>query len=130
VIKNIISQDYEAKNIIDGEQSDTVVSLKPQARAGVSHSTDWSTVAVDIDVTENEALDGVGDKSRYVAIGAELNAFDWAQIRLGYRADTVNSDRNVVSAGIGISPFGVHLDLAVAGNGDEVGAALQLGFRF
>jgi len=134
VIKNIISQDYDAMNTdpLTGIETPTgtVVSLNPQARAGVSHSTDWSTVALDIDLTENDALDGVGDKSRYVAIGAELNALDWAQIRLGYRADTVNSDRSVVSAGIGFSPLGMHFDLAVAGNADEIGAALQFGFRF
>ncbi len=134
VIKNMISQDYAAMNTDPntGQQFETgrVVSLKPQARVGVSHSTDWSTLALDVDLTKNEALGVVGDKSQYIALGLELNALDWAQIRLGYRVDQVNSDRSVASVGIGVSPFGVHLDLAVAGNANEIGASMQLGFRF
>jgi hypothetical protein len=134
VIKNIIAQDYKAMNTDPdtGEQVATgrIVSLKPQARIGVSHTSGWSTLAVDVDLTENEALGIIGDKSQYVALGLEMNALDWAQIRLGYRADMVNSERNVASVGIGISPFGVHFDLAVAGNANEVGASMQLGFRF
>ena len=134
VIKNMIAQDYFAVNTDPNTRerfaTGRVVSLKPQARVGVSHSTDWSTLALDVDLTENESLGVIGDKSQYVALGLELNALDWAQIRLGYRADMVNSERNVASVGVGISPFGVHLDLAVAGNANEVGASFQLGFRF
>ncbi len=133
VIKNIISQDYDAMNINDqGDEvpTGTVVSLKPQARAGVSHTNGWSTVALDVDLTENEALGEIGNNSRYIALGVELNALDWAQLRFGYRADTVNSERNVMSAGFGVSPFGIHIDLGVAGNQNEVGASFQLGFRF
>ena len=56
--------------------------------------------------------------------------FGWGQLRAGYRANLSNSDRSVTSAGIGFSPFGVHVDLAVAGNDNEVGIAAQVGFRF
>jgi hypothetical protein len=31
---------------------------------------------------------------------------------------------------LGFSPFGVHADLAVAGNTTEIGAAFQFGFEF
>ena len=134
VIKNIIAQDYDAMNTdpVTGAETatDMVVSLKPQARVGVSHTNSWSTVAIDVDLTENEGLGLAGDKSQYVALGIELDAFDFAQLRFGYRADTVNSDRDVVSAGIGFSPLGIHIDIAGAFNDDEVGASFQLGFRF
>jgi len=134
VIKNLIAQDYDAMNTdpVSGVETATgrTISLKPQARVGISHTNDWSTVSLDVDLTENEGLGLADDNSQYVALGIELNALDWAQIRLGYRADTANSDRDVMSAGFGVSPFGVHIDLAVAGNADEVGASFQLGFRF
>lgn len=134
VIKNMIAQDYAATNTDPNTSIETatgrMVSLKPQTRVGVSHSTDWSTLALDVDLTENESIGIIKDKSQYVALGLELNALDWAQVRLGYRVDTVNSERNVASAGIGVSPFGVHFDLAVAGNANELGASFQLGFRF
>jgi len=133
VIKNIIGQDYDAINTDPTTGIETVtgsVSLKPQARIGVSHTNEWTTVALDVDLTKNDPLGDIGNASQYVAVGVELDVFDITQIRLGYRADTVNSDRNVVSAGIGFSPLGVHFDLAVAGNENEVGAAFQFGFRF
>ena len=133
VVKNVFSQDYEAYNTdpVTGVESKTgnKVSIKPQARIGVSRTTSWTTLALDVDLTENDPL-GLGEKSRYVAFGAEFNAFRLLQLRAGYRADTVNSERNVVSAGIGASPLGIHIDLGVAGNDNEVGAALQIGFRF
>ncbi len=134
VIKNLIPQDYEAMNTDPdtGEETETgmTISLKPQARVGVSHTNSWSTVALDLDLTENEGLGLAGDNSQYVALGIELDAFDWAQIRVGYRLDTVNSERDIMSAGLGFSPFGIHIDFGVAGNEDEIGASFQLGFRF
>ncbi len=134
VIKNAISQNYPAMHTDPNTgletATGTVVVLKPQLRVGISHSNDWSTLALDLDLTRNEALGVIGDKSQYVAVGAEINAWGWAQIRLGYRVDMVNAARNVLSAGIGLSPFGIHLDLALAGNANEVGGAMQLGFRF
>jgi hypothetical protein len=133
VIKNIIPQTLDFKRaptpgatpVATGEQ----LSLKPQARFGVSHANTWSTVALDIDLTRNDPA-GFENSTQYVALGGELNAFDWAQLRAGYRVDMVNSARNVTSIGLGFSPFGVHADFAVAGNASEIGASFQLGFRF
>lgn len=133
VIKNVIPQTLDFKRaptpgttpVATGEQ----LVLKPQARIGVSHANSWSTVALDVDLTRNDPA-GFENATRYIALGGELNAFDWAQLRAGYRIDTENSARNVTSIGLGFSPFGVHADLAVAGNADEIGASFQLGFRF
>lgn len=122
VVKNVLAQEYDT---VRGNK----VKLNPQARFGVSYQSGWTTFALDADLTENEPVDFEG-KSRYVSLGTELNLLDWAQLRLGYRADTVNDNRNVASVGLGLSPLGVHLDLAVAGNSDEIGASAQFGFRF
>ena len=134
VIKNLISNDYKAFNIDSATgaktATGTIISVKPQARIGVSRSNSWSIVTVDLDLNESESLASFSENSQYLATGVEFNAFDWAQLRLGYRADLVDSDRSIASAGIGLSPFGAHMDLAVAGNSDEIGAAFQLGFRF
>lgn len=133
VIKNLISQEYDAynKDPVTGSKykTGTTIELKPQARFGISRHTGLTTLALDVDLTENEAL-GLGEKSRYVALGAEFNLIGTLQLRAGYRADTVNSERNVASVGLGVSFFGAHMDLAAAGNDNELGAALQLGFRF
>ncbi len=132
VVKNIIGQTYDLmrKDNATGVKVKTgEIELKPQARAGVSYQNSWFTAGLDVDLTENDPI-GFEDETRYAAFGMELNAFDWAQLRLGYRADMVNSDRSIASAGLGLSPFGVHIDLAVAASDNELGAAAQFGLRF
>lgn len=124
VVKNLIGRDYET---FDGSHT---ISLKPQARVGLGYDGGWFRVGVDADLTKNKPM-AFEEGSQYVAVGAELSAFGWAQLRAGYRHDTVNSDRSVVSAGIGLSPFKVlHLDIGVAANEDEVGASAQLALTF
>jgi hypothetical protein len=139
VIKNLIPQNYDFKSIASGAatgsaQSTTgTLNMKPQLRTGVSYQNTWSTVAFDLDVTQNDPA-GLENKSQYAALGGELSAWGWAQIRAGYRADLLNTERNVASVGLGISPripyFKPHLDIGVAGNKNEVGASLRLGFNF
>ena len=135
VIKNIIPQKQDFKRAPTLGVGATPVatgsklSLMPQARVGVSHSNNWSTVALDVDLTRNDPA-GFENATQYVALGGELDAFGWAQVRAGYRIDIVDNARNVTSLGLGFSPFGIHADFAVAGNANEIGASFQLGFHF
>ena len=123
-VKNLISNEYTTvlgnKLVID-----------PMARIGVMHETSWSTIAFDVDLTENDP-GGFEDKTQYAALGMEMDIFDTAQLRVGLRHNMSDTTfkADTVSAGIGLSPFGVHLDVSAMGNSDEVGAAMQLGFRF
>jgi len=133
VIKNVIPQTLDFKKaptpgatpVATGE----TLKLMPQARIGVSHANSWSTVALDVDLTRNDPA-GFENQTQYIALGGELNAWDWAQLRAGYRVDMVDGARSVASVGLGISPFGVHADIAVAGNATDIGASFQLGFHF
>lgn len=134
VIKNVIPYTLDFKKaptpgatpVANGQ----TLTLRPLVRVGVSHTTSWSTVALDIDVTRNDPA-GFEQSTQYIALGGELNAWDWVQLRAGYRVDMVNSARNVTSVGLGLSPFGVpHFDIAVAGNASEIGASFQLGVHF
>ena len=133
VIKNVIPYSLDFKRAPVAGQSPVATGeslrLIPQTRAGVSYSNRWSTVALDIDLYRNRPV-GLENHTQYVAVGGELNAGNWGQLRAGYRADLVNSARNIISLGLGFSPFGVHADVAVAGNERELGASFQLGFRF
>jgi len=134
VVKNIISHTYDFKNApAPGQETvptGNSITLKPQARLGISHQNGWSTVALDVDLTANDPA-GFEEKSRYVALGGELNAWDWIQLRAGYRVNTFDSNRNVASVGLGLALFGtLHVDASVAGNADEAGAAVQLGLQF
>lgn len=128
VIKNVIPQklDFKKLSVPTGES----LSLMPQARIGVSKANSWSTVALDVDLTRNDPA-GLENPTQYIALGGELDAWGWAQLRAGYRVDMVNSDRNVTSVGLGLAPFRVvHIDLAVAGNANEIGASFQFGVHF
>lgn len=134
VVKNVIPYSYDFKRAPTAGATPVPtgvkMELKPQARVGVSHSNTWSTVALDMDITRNDPA-GLEDKSQYIALGGELDAFGWAQIRAGYRADIVNNARNVASLGLGLALFKVvHIDIAAAGNKNEMGASFQFGAHF
>ena len=131
VIKNVIAHEYKTYRKINGSKqaTNTIIKTNAQARLGISHSSDWHTVAIDVDLTENEPV-AFEKKSRYVALGAEFNLADWAQLRAGYRIDTNDNSRNIPSVGLGLSPLGLHVDIAAAVTDNEIGASLQVGFRF
>ena len=142
VAKNLLSKEYEAEsngfgpvNPVTGQQETlkTTISLDTQFRGGISHTTDWSVVAIDLDLMENDPV-AFEAPTQYASIGAEFDLYDLFQFRAGYRTNLSVDDASVVSAGLGFSPFGVHLDLAAMVNPSdpekEVGAAMELGFYF
>ena len=136
VAKNLISKEYEAEsnpNETTGETTKTTISLDTQFRGGISHTTDWTVIAIDLDLMENDPV-AFEAATQYAAIGAELDIFDTIQLRAGYRTNLSVSDSAVASVGLGFSPFGVHVDIAAMANPSdpkkEAGAALELGFYF
>lgn len=121
--RNVIARDYAT---ILGNR----IEVKPQVRAGLSHHTDWTIFAIDVDLTENQPV-SFDKPTRYVAVGAEFNVWQFLYLRAGYRGDLSGNYKGIPSVGLGLSFFGVHLDLAVARRGEEEAmAAAQLGFRF
>lgn len=130
VAKNLLSNEYETKNNLG---NNTKVSLDTQFRAGISHTTDWTVVAIDLDLMENDPV-AFESATQYASIGAEFDLFDTLQLRAGYRKNLSSSDSSVASVGFGLSPFGVHLDLAAMANPSdpkkEAGVAMEVGFYF
>lgn len=126
--QNLVSRDVDTREI--NGLKDTF-QIRPQATAGTSWSNGFITIATDVDLTPASGF-ASDEKAQYAGVGAELNAWEWAQLRAGYRADMRNSDNNVFTAGIGISPFNVvHLDLTgMVGTDRTYGAAAQLTFTF
>jgi hypothetical protein len=138
VAKNLLSKEYEIESNAYGpsgneETSKTTINLDTQFRGGISHTTDWTVVAFDLDLMENDPV-AFEKPTQYASIGAELDVYDTLQLRVGYRTNLSVSDSAVASVGLGFSPFGVHLDIAAMANPSdpekEVGAALELGFYF
>lgn len=126
--QNLVSRNVEIREI--NGLKDTF-QIRPQATVGTSWSNGFITLSSDVDLTPASGF-ASDEKAQYAGVGAELNAWDWTQLRAGYRADMRNSENNVFTAGIGISPFNiVHLDLTgLAGTDRTYGAAAQLTFTF
>lgn len=124
VIKNILPKSYTTAR---GNK----LEMKPQVRVGAAHQTSWSMVTMDLDLLENDPIaTGFDTPTQYAGIGVELDAFDLFQLRLGYRHNISDSDTSVATAGLGFSPFGVHVDLGVMAGNNEVALGVQTGFRF
>ena len=126
VVKNVSKKTYETAL---GNQ----IEIKPQVRAGLSHHTRWTILAIDADITENDPL-GFEEKTQYIGAGIEINVFDTLQLRAGVKHNRVATvtarDKNVTSFGFGVSPLGIHVDAAYAASDLEKAIAIQLGFRF
>jgi len=124
-VSNLISNEYET--IVPGD----TLEIKPRATTAVGYEGSWFTaeVAADLNTSPNFAT---GQDTQFVRAGAELNAFDWAQLRVGFQRDLEDNVEDTVSVGIGFSPFNVvNVDIAgFTGDGNTAGASMQLGLRF
>lgn len=109
------------------------VNLNPQFRAGIAYQSSWVNVALDVDLTENDPI-AFESATQYAAIGAEFDLFSTLQLRAGYRTNMSTTNADMVSVGLGLSPFGIHLDIAAMANPSdpekEAGVALETGFYF
>lgn len=108
------------------------IEAKPLATLGVSYETPKTSSGIDLDLTPNKALmTGFSKDAQYLRLGAEFDAWRWAQIRVGYRHDIKGNYPGLPSIGLGLSPFGIHADLSVAAaSKKEMAVSLQSGFRF
>ena len=124
VARNLIPREFET---VRGN----TVRIEPQLRVGAAVELGWLTLAMDADLRENDPV-GLEEGSRLLGLGAEVDAFGWAQLRAGVRYDTVVTERSVLSAGVGLSPFGgkLHLDLAASGSRNALGGAVRVGTRW
>lgn len=124
VLVNAIEHEYES---VSGRE----LTIEPRLTVGTGYRNSWFTAAVDVDANATPNLI-TREESRFARAGVEMDAFGWAQLRFGYRADLEDVLEDTVSVGLGFSPFGViNVDLsAMKGDNDTVGAALQVGFSF
>jgi hypothetical protein len=93
-------------------QAGTELLIRPKLRIGGAHQTKFTLLAVDLDITENKPLK-YGVPTRYLGIGAELNAWRHLSLRAGYRTNLSIDDSGVLSGGIGITPFGIGVQASV-----------------
>ncbi|WP_371185054.1 conjugal transfer protein TraF [Thalassotalea maritima] len=125
-LTNILSQEIETVTPIT--EGGEVVELSPQLRAGVAFEYGWLTFAIDADLTKNKVPFSADEQ--IIAMGAELDAWDVAKLRVGYQQDLESSDSDLVSAGLGLNLLGLTLDVGAAANDHKAIASMQLGFKW
>lgn len=129
-ISNLIEKEFE----VGGQ----VLSFNTGARLGIAYHNRILTVAVDYDLIENDPMlanPNFSDlKTQFLAVGAEFNAFDFAQLRVGAAKNvadgiTDGAKSTALTAGVGFW-LGFNLDIAATYTEHSVGAFVQTGFRF
>jgi len=126
VVKDVLSQ--EIKSTATGY----TYEMNPQATIGLAYAVEYFTFGVDVDLTEQTRYVELEDNTQFARVGVELNAWHWAQLRAGFEHDMQGSMEDALTAGIGISPFGIlHLDIAGSyASNNQVGASASLSFTF
>ncbi len=134
-IKNVIPMELNSAASRPGEEVRTY-ELNPLVTAGIAHTGDFHVVTADLDLTETKAF-GFGDDTQWLAVGAEFDAFRYAQLRIGARQNLASNDNNEgieestqLTFGIGLSLFGARLDIAGLVSDADTGAAIELGAAF
>lgn len=137
VVKNLIPMELDSAQArpFFGEEKRTL-ELKPMITTGIAHKGDFHVVTAELDLTKKKAF-GFEDDTQWLAVGAEFDAWRYAQLRAGIRHNLAsNSDNDGIeektqfTAGLGLNVLGARLDLGALFSSAEVGAALELGTSF
>ena len=129
-ITNLIPKDFKV-----GVQT---LNFDTGVRLGAAYHSQFVTVGVDYDLIENKPLlsnPRFGDlTTQYLAIGAEFDAFEYAQLRIGAATNVASgipgaANDVTYTAGLGLW-LGFNLDIAATYSEQTLGAFLQTGFRF
>ena len=118
---------------------------EPTLRVGNSYNGGWYRLAADLDLTESKGpmfADGTEffKGSQYGSLGAVINAWEFAELRAGYRHNFASDDsRNetedsdgVITLGAGLYLWAVQFDLALQASPDldDVGGGFQAMITF
>ncbi|ECO1442690.1 conjugal transfer protein TraF, partial [Salmonella enterica subsp. enterica serovar Typhimurium] len=109
VVQNIVPRSIDSKEVNGVTET---FKIRPQATTGVSWHNSLFTTALDVDLTPASGFTS-DNKRQFASVGAEFNAWKWAQLRAGYRQNMASDSGSAFTAGVGISPFNVvHLDVS------------------
>lgn len=138
VVKNLIPMELDSavsSNPVKMEEKYTL-ELNPMVTAGIAHKSDYHVITAEVDLTKKEAF-GYEDDTQWLALGAEFDAWRYAQLRAGVRHNLASNDDNdgieedtQFTAGLGLNIIGVRVDIGALYSSADVGAALELGTSF
>ena len=137
VVKNLIPMKLDSAQsrgpLIEDKYT---LELNPMITAGIAHTGDYHVATAELDLTKKKAF-GYEDDTQWLALGAEFDAWRYAQLRVGVRHNLAsNSDNDGIeedtqfTAGLGLNILGARLDLGALYSSADVGAAIELGTSF
>ncbi|MFB2704485.1 conjugal transfer protein TraF [Marinobacter shengliensis] len=134
VARNLIPMELDSAQA-RGEEKRTL-ELNPMVTAAIAHKSDYHVVTAELDLTKKKAF-GFEDDTQWLAVGAEFDAWRYAQLRAGIRHNLAsNSDNDGIeedtqfTAGLGLNVLGARLDIGALYSSADVGAAIELGTAF
>lgn len=136
VVRNLIPMELDSARSKPSLEETYTFKLRPMVTAGIAHRSNYHVLTAELDLTRKEAF-GYEDDTQWLALGAEFDAWRYAQLRFGVRHNLASNDDNdgiaeetQFTGGLGINLLGVRLDLAALYSDADVGAALELGTAF
>ncbi|MDR9827851.1 conjugal transfer protein TraF [Vibrio sp. FNV 38] len=102
--RNLISRELETNEYF-GQTSTYIIN--PEYVFGASYDRGWYTLTSDIDLNSKEYFKEIDYKTQFARFGAEIDAWRWAQLRMGYAYSMTDHADDVVTAGLGLKPFGL-----------------------
>lgn len=135
-VKNLIPMELDSAQSNPALEEKRTFKLDPMVTAGIAHKGDYHVLTADVELTKREAF-GYEDDTQWAALGAELDAWRYAQLRFGVRHNLASNDNNngieektQYTAGLGLNLLGVRMDLAALFSDTDKGAALEFGTAF
>jgi hypothetical protein len=89
-IKNLIPMELDSAQSRVGEKKYTL-ELNPMVTAGIAHKGQYHVVTAELDLTKKEAF-GYEDDTQWLALGAEFDAWRYAQLRVGVRHNLASNN--------------------------------------
>lgn len=135
-VKNLIPMELDSARSQPTLEQTHTLKLDPMVTAGIAHKSHYHVITAEIDLTKKEAF-GYEDDTQWLALGAELDAWRYAQFRVGVRHNLASNEDNdgieeetQYTAGLGLNLMGVRMDLGALYSDADVGAALEFGAAF
>ncbi|MEE3117886.1 MAG: conjugal transfer protein TraF, partial [Pseudomonadota bacterium] len=136
VVKNLIPMELDSAQSNPTFEQERTLKLDPMVTAGIAHRGDYHVLTADLDLTKKEAF-GYEDDTQWLALGAELDALRYIQLRAGIRHNLASNEDNdgieektQYTAGLGLNLLGLRVDLGALFSDADVGASLELGTAF
>lgn len=103
-VKNVISRELVSN---DSMGDSVTYMVEPEITTGLAYTNSWFTAALDVDLTKYKPFKEFDYEQQFSKFGVEFDAWGWAQLRGGYIHSMTNYNDDMITAGIGLKPFGL-----------------------